>query len=90
MVGWLTVEGWWVFVTADGSLTDASGVQLSPSTAAVVPSVFQVALKELKQIEEPITSLDMLKWIERSLDVAEFIRAKEKVRRDNCAQIEDL
>ena len=29
MVGWLIVEGRWVFVTADGSLTDASGVKLS-------------------------------------------------------------
>ena len=45
---------------------------------------------ELKQIEEPITSLDMLKWIEQSLDVAEFIRAKEKVRRVNCAHMVDL
>ena len=66
------------------------GFSCLPSTAAVAPSVFQVALKELKQIEEPITSLDMLKWIEQSLDVAEFIRAKQKVWRVNCAQMVDL
>ena len=59
MVGWLIVEGRWVFVTADGSLTDASGVELSSlddSTGTIrVPS----RVGRLEQIEEPITSLDM-------------------------------
>ena len=70
-----------MFVTADGSLTDASGVQLSSlddiTGAIPVPS----HVGEFEQIEEPITSPDTLKWIEISRDVAESIRAKEKVWR---------
>ena len=77
-----------MFVTADGSLTDASGVQLSSlddiTGAIPVPS----HVGELEQIEEPITSPDMLKGSEISSDVAESIRAKEKVWRVHCAQIE--
>ena len=70
-------EGRWVFATADGSLTDASGAQLSSlddiTGAIPVPS----HVGELEQIEVPITSPDMLKWIGISRDVAESIRDKE-------------
>ena len=71
-------------------LTGASGVELSSlddSTGTIrVPS----RVGRLEEIEGNITSIDMLKWIEQSLDVAESIRAKEKFWRVNCAPIEDL
>ena len=87
LAGWLIVEGRWVFVTADGSLTGASGVELSSLDDSTGTIRVTSLVGEIEQIEEPITSLDMLMWIEPSLDVAESIRAKEMFWTVNCDQI---
>ena len=77
IAGWPVAEGRWIFVSASGTLTDASTAQLECCDDKPGDTRCPSHVGELEKIEDLINVSGMLKWIEQSQKVAESICVNE-------------